>query len=164
MEAITQSTINHIRRSQEIGCSGTLVSIFNATSKFGSVADYERYSRPYDKRVLAALADTKLTLLHLHTLERPLPGAVPGLFRRRSSTTRSRLAVFPSRRCARFIRRRSPAAWMRWISIGLLRKKSVSSGRWPGSRRGASTSLRRAARFLMPRRMRSLRGCRGRLG
>jgi len=71
MEAITQSTINHIHRSQEIGCSGTLVSIFNATSKFGSVADYERYSRPYDKRVLAALADTKLTLLHLHTLERP---------------------------------------------------------------------------------------------
>ncbi len=71
MEAITQSTINHIRRSQEIGTSGTLVSIFNATSKFGSVEDYARYSRPYDKRVLAALADTKLTLLHLHTLERP---------------------------------------------------------------------------------------------
>jgi uroporphyrinogen decarboxylase len=71
MEAITQSTINHIRGSQEIGSSGTLVSIFNATSKFGSVSDYERYSRPYDKRVLAALADSKLTILHLHTLERP---------------------------------------------------------------------------------------------
>ena len=71
MEAITLSTINHIHRSQELGCSGTLVSIFNATSKFGSVSDYERYSRPYDKRVLAALAGTKLTLLHLHTLERP---------------------------------------------------------------------------------------------
>jgi uroporphyrinogen decarboxylase len=71
MEAITQSTINHIHRSQEIGASGTLVSIFNATSKFGSVSDYERYSKPYDKRVLAALADTKLTLLHLHTLEKP---------------------------------------------------------------------------------------------
>src|SRR5258707_11308511 len=69
MEAITQSTINHIRSSQEIGCSGTLVSIFNATAKFGSVSDYERYSKPYDKLVLAALADTKLTLLHLHTLE-----------------------------------------------------------------------------------------------
>ena len=71
MEAITQSTVNHIHSSQAIGCSGTLVSIFNATSKFGSVSDYERYSRPYDKRVLAALADSKLTLLHLHTLERP---------------------------------------------------------------------------------------------
>jgi uroporphyrinogen decarboxylase len=71
MEAITQSTINHIRRSRALGTSGTLVSIFNATSKFGSVEDYARYSRPYDKRVLAALEDTKLTLLHLHTLERP---------------------------------------------------------------------------------------------
>ncbi|MGC2404024.1 MAG: uroporphyrinogen decarboxylase family protein [Acidobacteriaceae bacterium] len=71
LEGITQSTVNHIRRSQKIGCSGTLVSVYNAESKFGSVADYERYSRPYDKRVLAALADTKLTLLHLHTLERP---------------------------------------------------------------------------------------------
>ena len=71
MEAITQSTVNHIRRSLAVGTSGTLVSIFNATSKFGSVEDYEKYSRPYDKRVLAALADTKLTLLHLHTLERP---------------------------------------------------------------------------------------------
>jgi uroporphyrinogen decarboxylase len=71
MEAITQSTINHIRSSQAIGSSGTLVSIFNATSKFGSVTDYERYSRPHDQRVLAALADTKLTMLHLHTLERP---------------------------------------------------------------------------------------------
>lgn len=74
MEAITQSTINHIRRSRAIGTSGTLVSIFNATSKFGSVEDYEKHSRPYDKRVLAALEDTPLTLLHLHTLERPFLG------------------------------------------------------------------------------------------
>lgn len=71
MEAITQSMINHIRRSRAIGTSGTLVSIFNATSKFGSVEDYEKFSRPYDKRVLAALEGTPLTLLHLHTLERP---------------------------------------------------------------------------------------------
>jgi uroporphyrinogen decarboxylase len=71
LEAITQSTINHIRHAREIGASGTLVSIFNAESKFGSVADYERYTRPYDKRVFDELADTKLTVLHLHYLERP---------------------------------------------------------------------------------------------
>jgi uroporphyrinogen decarboxylase len=71
LEAITQSTINHIRHSKDIGSSGALVSIFNAESKFGSVADYERYTRPYDKRVFDALADTKLTVLHLHYLERP---------------------------------------------------------------------------------------------
>ncbi len=71
LEAITQSTLNHIRHARDIGASGTLVSIFNAESKFGSVADYERFSRPYDKRVFDALADTKLTVLHLHYLERP---------------------------------------------------------------------------------------------
>jgi uroporphyrinogen decarboxylase len=71
LEAITQSTINHIRKTKEIGASGALVSIFNAENKFGSVADYERYTRPYDKRVFDALADTKLTVLHLHYLERP---------------------------------------------------------------------------------------------
>jgi uroporphyrinogen decarboxylase len=71
LEAITESTINHIRHSKDIGASGALVSIFNAESKFGSVADYAKYSRPYDKRVFDALADTKLSILHLHYLERP---------------------------------------------------------------------------------------------
>ncbi len=71
LEAITQSTINHIRHTKDIGASGALVSIFNAESKFGSVADYEQYSRPYDKRVFDVLADTKLSFLHLHYLERP---------------------------------------------------------------------------------------------
>jgi uroporphyrinogen decarboxylase len=71
IEAITQSTINHINQAEQIGTSGALVSIFNATSKFGTVAEYEKYSRPYDKRVLDALADTKLTFLHLHFLDRP---------------------------------------------------------------------------------------------
>ena len=71
LDAITQSTLNHIQQAKDIGASGTLISIFNAESKFGSVADYELYSRPYDKRVFDALADTKLTVLHLHYLERP---------------------------------------------------------------------------------------------
>jgi len=71
LEAITQSTVNHIRHAKDIGASGALVSIFNAESKFGTVGDYERYTRPYDKRVFDALADTKLTVLHLHYLERP---------------------------------------------------------------------------------------------
>jgi uroporphyrinogen decarboxylase len=71
LEAITLSTINHIRHIKDIGASGALVSIFNAESKFGSVAAYESYTRHYDKRVFDALADTKLTILHLHYLERP---------------------------------------------------------------------------------------------
>ena len=71
LESITQSTLNHIRQIKDIGVSGALVGIFNAAGKFGTVADYERYSRPYDKRVFDALADTRLTFLHLHNLERP---------------------------------------------------------------------------------------------
>ena len=71
LEAITQSTLNHIRQSKEIGSSGSLVSIFNAESKFGSVADYEQFTRPYDKRIFDALADTRLSVLHLHYLEKP---------------------------------------------------------------------------------------------
>jgi uroporphyrinogen decarboxylase len=71
LDAITQSTLNHIRHSKELGASGALVSIFNAESKFGSVEDYKKYTRPYDQRVFDALADTKLTVLHLHYLERP---------------------------------------------------------------------------------------------
>jgi uroporphyrinogen decarboxylase len=71
LEAITQSTIHHIHHAKEIGASGALVSVFNAESKFGSVEDYKQFTRPYDKRVFDALADTKLTVLHLHFLERP---------------------------------------------------------------------------------------------
>src|ERR1700742_360013 len=71
MDAITQSTINHIHHAKEIGASGALVSVFNAESKFGSVDDYKKFTRPYDKRVFDALAGTKLTVLHLHFLERP---------------------------------------------------------------------------------------------
>src|SRR3984957_19383042 len=49
LEAITQSTLNHIQKAKDIGASGALVSVFNAESKFGSVADYQRYTRPYDR-------------------------------------------------------------------------------------------------------------------
>jgi uroporphyrinogen-III decarboxylase len=78
LDAITQSTLNHIRQIKEIGASGALVGVFNAAAKFGSVDDYERYSRPYDKRVFDALADTRLTFLHLHNLERPYIDQVRG--------------------------------------------------------------------------------------
>lgn len=70
LEAITQSTLNHIRHIRQIGASGALVSIFNAESRFGTVDQYRKYSRPYDKQVLDALADTRLTVLHLHFLDR----------------------------------------------------------------------------------------------
>jgi hypothetical protein len=74
LEAITQSTINHIQKARKIGISGALVSVFNAWSPYGSVEDYHQNTRPYDKRIFDALADTSLTVLHLHNLERPYLG------------------------------------------------------------------------------------------
>lgn len=71
LEAITQSTINHIQKARKTGISGALVSVFNAWSPYGTVEDYRQNTRPYDKRIFDALADTKLTVLHLHNLERP---------------------------------------------------------------------------------------------
>jgi hypothetical protein len=47
------------------------VSIFNAESKFGTVGNYARYTRPHDERSFDALADTMLTVLHLDNLDRP---------------------------------------------------------------------------------------------
>ncbi len=70
LEAITQSTLNHIRKARDLGASGALLSLYNTESRFGSIADYERFSRPYDVRVLDALADSPLTFLHLHNLDR----------------------------------------------------------------------------------------------
>jgi hypothetical protein len=69
--AITESTVSHIKKAAKIGTSGALVSIMNGTTKLNSVEDYEQYSRPYDKRVMDALADTRLTMLHLHFLDEP---------------------------------------------------------------------------------------------
>ena len=69
MGAITESTINHINKAKKIGTSGALVSLMNATAKFNSIEDYEQYSRPYDIRIMNALADSKLTMLHLHFLD-----------------------------------------------------------------------------------------------
>jgi uroporphyrinogen decarboxylase len=69
MGAITESTVNHINKATKIGSSGTLVSIMNATEKFNSIEDYERFSRPYDNRIMDALSDSRLTMLHLHFLD-----------------------------------------------------------------------------------------------
>ena len=73
LEAITQSTINHIRHIKDIGASGALVSIFNAESKFGSVADDQQYTRP-----MTGVSSTRLpTQISLSSIS-PIPlEAVP---------------------------------------------------------------------------------------
>jgi uroporphyrinogen-III decarboxylase len=42
------------------------LSVANANAKELSREDYTKFSRPFDKRILDALPDAKLTFLHLH--------------------------------------------------------------------------------------------------
>jgi uroporphyrinogen decarboxylase len=63
---ITQSEIHHAKRAMQSGGSGILLSIANANAKELSREDYIKFSRPFDKRILDALPDAKLTFLHLH--------------------------------------------------------------------------------------------------
>jgi uroporphyrinogen decarboxylase len=67
LDVITQSEINHARRVLAInGVVGILYSVANANRAEMSPADYEKFSRPFDKRFLEAIGETKLTFLHLH--------------------------------------------------------------------------------------------------
>jgi len=69
LEAITQSEINHAKRALAAGAHGILLAVANANSKEMTVADYARFSAPFDRRILAE-APAPLNVLHLH-VERP---------------------------------------------------------------------------------------------
>ena len=66
LDVITQSQISHARRALATGAAGVLFSIDNANREEMTAADYEKFSRPFDKRFLEGIGETKLTFLHLH--------------------------------------------------------------------------------------------------
>ena len=67
LDAIMRSEINHARRVLAIkNVVGILYSVANANQVEMPPADYEKFSRPFDKRFLEAIGETKLTFLHLH--------------------------------------------------------------------------------------------------
>jgi uroporphyrinogen decarboxylase len=66
LDAITESEIHHAKRAMQIGAAGVLLSVANANAKELTREDYAKFSRPFDKRILDALPDAKLTFLHLH--------------------------------------------------------------------------------------------------
>jgi uroporphyrinogen decarboxylase len=67
LDVITRSEINHARRVLAIqGVAGILYSVANANRAEMAPADYDKFSRPFDKRFLEAIGETKLTFLHLH--------------------------------------------------------------------------------------------------
>jgi uroporphyrinogen-III decarboxylase len=69
LETITQSEIDHAKRALAAGAHGILLAVANANSKEMTVADYARFSAPFDRRILAE-APAPLNVLHLH-VERP---------------------------------------------------------------------------------------------
>lgn len=66
LDVITQSQIRHMHRAQKAGAAGFLVSVANANAAEMEREDYIRYSRPFDRRLMKAAADSKLAILHLH--------------------------------------------------------------------------------------------------
>lgn len=66
LEIITKSEINHARKAIEAGASGIFLAIANADASVLSRADYRRFSEPFDKAILEAVADAPLNTLHIH--------------------------------------------------------------------------------------------------
>jgi uroporphyrinogen decarboxylase len=66
LEAITQSTIAYIEAASKCGISGIFYAVQHANYSLTSPAEYERFGRTYDLRILAAAGDLWLNMLHLH--------------------------------------------------------------------------------------------------
>jgi uroporphyrinogen decarboxylase len=66
LDVITQSEISHAKRAFRTGASGVLLSVANANRAELSPEDYEKFSAPFDRRILAALDSGTLNILHLH--------------------------------------------------------------------------------------------------
>ena len=66
LDVITQSEIHHAKRALAAGASGILLSVANANSKELSLEDYKKFSAPFDRRILAAISNAPLNVLHLH--------------------------------------------------------------------------------------------------
>jgi uroporphyrinogen decarboxylase len=66
LDAITISEINHAKRALQAGAAGIFLSVANANSQSMSRADYERFSLPFDRRILEAASGGWLNILHVH--------------------------------------------------------------------------------------------------
>ncbi len=69
LETITESILRFVEAARETGIAGIFYAIQHATFKLLSAAEYERFGRPYDLRILQAVADMPelwLNVIHLH--------------------------------------------------------------------------------------------------
>ena len=66
LEVIAKSEANHAKRAVEAGAAGVFLAIANARDAVLSQQDYETYSEPFDRMILAAVSSAPLNTLHLH--------------------------------------------------------------------------------------------------
>lgn len=66
LEVITQSEIHHARKALRTGASGVLLSVANANKALMTPEEYQKFSAPFDQRILTAVSGAKLNILHLH--------------------------------------------------------------------------------------------------
>jgi len=67
LSVITDAEIRHAKRAYAAGASGVLFSVANALSAEMTVEDYKKFSAPFDKRFLDAVAGAAPhNILHLH--------------------------------------------------------------------------------------------------
>ena len=78
LDAIAQSEIAHARRAFRAGASGVLLAVANSNAAEMTPEDYRKFSLPFDRRILEALAGARLNFLHVH-VEPPYLGFFEGL-------------------------------------------------------------------------------------
>lgn len=66
LEAIARSEANHVKAALEAGASGVFLSIANAQQGILTLAEYRKYSEPFDRMVLEAAKGAPMNTLHLH--------------------------------------------------------------------------------------------------
>jgi len=66
LEIITKSEIGHAKRAIAAGASGIFLAIANADADVMGEQSYARFSEPFDRMLLQAVASAPLNILHLH--------------------------------------------------------------------------------------------------
>ncbi len=66
LEAIAESEANHAKKALSTGAAGIFLAIANAQEDILSPADYAKFSQPFDRLILDAVAAAPMNVLHLH--------------------------------------------------------------------------------------------------
>ncbi|HWR52608.1 MAG TPA: uroporphyrinogen decarboxylase family protein [Bryobacteraceae bacterium] len=66
LDVIARSEANHAKRAIDAGAAGVFLSVANANSATLTPEEYERFSLPFDRRILEAVSGAKLNILHVH--------------------------------------------------------------------------------------------------